>query len=433
MTQDNLFRNQPASSVESELGVPASTKFTDKDLYVLEGELKAAAEAVVKESRKGTTSSGYQKALERYNSTLQKVNKERRKVGLKAVTSVEELDKERDSSSRNITDLQNRLAAEKAIGNASKAKEIEQQIAEAQVINSANVATPKGLTSLSWKSGYTGSVPDMTNSRPILQPDGTITVVDINTNAPIAVGNRPLESVFIVFEEENFYGRGRGGVRGTTKKVDYRNQEELIQQVYSLKKEDRKKLQEEFKKVGLLPKNYNANGELDRDSAFETAFLQAHSLSNQVNYNRLVNGEPLVGIIEAVKEFKSDEAKGPTISKAISEFSISDGQAEALLEEFYTQALGVRPTKNDIDKFKEIVQKRATKKPRITQTTTSADGLTSTSKVLEEGFGAAEASSLARRRAEARPEFAGYQMATTFYDAILQAAGSPARVPGPTE
>jgi hypothetical protein len=363
----------------------------------LEAELRNYSDGVRRAVEKGKDSAEYRKALEKYNTKLQQLNTARAKVNLPSITSVEQLDleKAKGSTTLEISQIENDIAAETALGNTNKVKELEQNLAEAKALKLESVSTPAGFTGTS-QSGYAGNIPDTTQSQPILNEDGTISVVDANRK-PISIGNRPLESVYIVFDEKNFYERG---VKSTIKSVNYRNQEELIQQAYSFKKEDRKKLQEAFKKAGLLPSNYNANGELDRDSAFEIAFLTAHRYANQVNYNRLVNSQPLVGILDAISEYKTDEdSKGPTVSKSISEFAISDGQAEALLEEFYTEAIGMRPTKKDINKFKEIVQKKGAAKPRTTQTTTTADGLTSTTKVLEEGFGAAEASSLARRRA----------------------------------
>ena len=398
----------------------------------LERELKNLAEDVLNASGKGTDSDTYNKAVAKYNAKLEQLNKERNKAGLKSVKSIEELDADKSlvGSTTDIGTLQNRLKAEQALGNTAKAKELETQIAEANAMRTAGIATPTGKSVT--QAGVSGYIPDIKNSQPIINEDGTISVVGADKK-PIAVGNKNLESVYIVFtNEQNFYERG---VKSTSKKVEYRTAEEIRQEAFSLSKENRKKLQEEFKKIGLLSKNYNANGELDRDNAFENAFLLAHNYANQVNYNRLVNGEPLIGIIDAVKQFKTDEeGKGPQIQRSVSQFSISDGEAEALLEEFYTQALGVRPGENDIQKFKEIVQKRAAKKPRITETTTTTDGSlsTSTSKVLEEGFDASQAQLLARRQAEARPEFAPYQMATTFYDSLLRAAQSPVTIQGPT-
>jgi hypothetical protein len=394
----------------------------------LEAELRNYSDGVRRAVEKGKDSAEYRKALEKYNAKLQQLNTARAKINLPSITSVEQLDleKTKNSTTLEISQIENDIAAETALGNTNKVKELEQNLTEAKALKLQSVSTPAGFAGTS-QSGYAGNIPDITQSQPIINEDGTISVVDANRK-PISIGNRPLESVYIVFDEKNFYERG---VKSTIKSVNYRNEEELIQQAYSFKKEDRKKLQEAFKKAGLLPSNYNANGELDRDSAFESAFLTAHRYANQVNYNRLVNSQPLVGILDAVSEYKTDADKEPRISKSISEFSISDTQAEALLEDFYTQALGVRPGKNDIEKFKDIVRKKAAEKPRVVQTTASADNLTTTTKTIEEGFDEAGAQLLARRQAEARPEFAPYQMATSFYDSVLRAAQSPVNIQGP--
>jgi hypothetical protein len=399
----------------------------------LERELKKLADAVVEASENGTGNKAYTDAVSRYNAKLAELNRERGKAGLNPIKSLDDLEEEKATAgtTTDVTRLENQLKAQQALGNTQKVKDLETRIAEANAMRTASTATPSGVKGVS-QAGTTGYVPDITKSTPIINEDGSISIVGVDRK-PIAVGNRNLQDVYIVFEEKNFYERG---VKSTVKNVDYRTSEELRQQAFSLDKAARKKLQEEFKKAKLLPSNYNANGELDRDNAFENAFLAAHAYANQVNYNRLVNGQSLVGIIDAVKEYKVGEEKGagPQVSRGISEFSLSDGDAANILEEFYTQALGVRPKADDIEKFKEIVKKRAAKRPRITQTTTTTDGdvTTTSGKVIEEGFGLSEAQRLARRQAEARPEFAPYQMATTFYDAVLRAAQSPTRIPGPT-
>jgi hypothetical protein len=415
--------NRPPAS-----GTPLITG--ERGITQRETELRGLEQEVRRAAKKGLDTAAYRKAKAKYDAKLAELNRERGKIGLGPVTSVEQLETEKtySASTLNVDEIKKNIDLETRLGNTNKAKELESKLAEAQAVRSANLATPSGVKPVS-QQGMAGYIPDLANSRPQLNEDFTITVVDANNN-PIVVGNRPLQSVFLVFEDQNFYERG---VKTTVRNATYKNAEEIRQLAFSLDKTNRKKLQEEFKKLNLLPKNYNANGELDRDGAFEQAFLNAHTFANRVNYNNLVNNQPILSLSDAIKQYKSEETGGPTVSRAISEFSLSEGGAEAILEEFYTQALGIRPTQKDVQKFKEIVSKRAADKPRITQTTQSADGLETRTKVLEEGFGAAEAQSLARRKAEARPEFAGYQMATTFYDSLLRAAQSPVRIAGPNE
>jgi hypothetical protein len=400
----------------------------ERSISILQKEVENLAIGLERAAKsQGTDSATYRRALKRYQDTLARLNRERGKVGLEPVSNLEELEKEVSSrsGSSNSNALRNELKwAQDTYGPSSaKAREVEQKIAEADALLASSRMTPGGVTAVS-QTGLAGYVPDLKNSRPILNPaDFTITVVDQN-NKPVVVGNTTLQDVFLVFEDKNFYERG---VKTTVKNIAYRTAEDIRSLVFSLNKNDRKKLQQEFKTLQLLPSNYNANGELDRDGAFENAFLQAHTLANRVNFQKLQNQEPILGLSDAIKQYRSEE-EGPTTQRNIAEFALSDGQAEGLLEEFYTRALGVRPSKKDIDQFKEIVRQRAGNKPRVTETTTTADGRTSTTKTVDTGFGAAEAELLARRQAEARPEFAPYQMATTFYDSLLRAAQSPVRL-----
>lgn len=403
-----------------------SSVTSQNELYALENELRAALNDVYRESRVSTTSANYKKAKAKYDAALQKFNNARSKKRLRPITSVEELEETDITSETDITVLQNELQTANALGDTKRAKEVEQKIAEAQAVRSSSRMTPAGVVGVS-QQGLAGYIPDLKKSTPILNSDMTLNIVDAN-NQPLVINNKPLTSVYLTFQDKNFYERG---VKTTIQSVTYRSDEEIRNLAFSLGKNDRKKLQEEFKKLKLLPSNYNANGQLDRDGAFENAFLQAHAYANRVNFQRLQNQEPILGLSDAIKEYGDEEGlTGPQVSRSISEFALSEGQAEGLLEEFYTKALGVRPSKKDVQQFKEIVQRRAGKKPRVTETTTTEDGGTSVSrtKVIDTGFGAAEAELLARRQAEARPEFAPYQMATTFYDALLRAAQSPVRL-----
>lgn len=424
MTVENPLPNPFLGQAESELGVATGSRLAEKDIYILEEELRDAAEAADRAGRNGTNNEKFRRAKANYDKALRKLNLERSKLGLKPVASAEEMEDEKGAATADLTQLENRLQVATELNQTKQVKELEQKIAEVQAARTSSKITPSGVVGIS-QTGLAGYVPDLDKGKPILNPDFTFTIVDQNNN-PIVVKNQPLQSVFLVFEDKNFYERG---VKTTVKNIVYRNAEDIRSLAFSLSKNDRKKLQEEFKQLQLLPSNYNANGELDRDAAFENAFLQAHTFANRVNYQRLQNNEPILGLSDAIKQYRSDEGLDqPTVSRDITEFAISDGQAEGLLEEFYTRALGVRPSQQDINQFKEIVRKRAGKKPRVTETTTTADGRTSTTKTVETGFGAVEAELLARRQAEARPEFAPYQMATTFYDSILRAAQSPVRL-----
>ena len=168
----------------------------------------------------------------------------------------------------------------------------------------------------------------------------------------------------------------------------------------------------------LFPSNLNNEDVVD-------AWGQAIELAEttKINVNDLVKNP------EFASQFQETTGTaGP--SRQVYLNQLDTASARVLLEETYNQLLGRRPTKKEVDTFKSIVNKRMAKRPAQSITTPAADGTIIQQTVP--GYGEEEIALEARRQAEARPEFAGYQMATTFYDAILRAAGSPARIPGPT-
>jgi hypothetical protein len=170
---------------------------------------------------------------------------------------------------------------------------------------------------------------------------------------------------------------------------------------------------------GLFPSNLNNEDVVD-------AWDQAISLAEvtKVNVNDLVKNP------EFASQFQeTTEQTGP--SRQVFLNQLDNASARVVLEETYNQLLGRRPTKKEVDTFKSIVNKRMEKRPAQSIATPAGGGTTIQQTIP--GFGEEEIALTARRQAEARPEFAGYQMATTFYDSILRAAGSPARVPGPTQ
>jgi hypothetical protein len=169
---------------------------------------------------------------------------------------------------------------------------------------------------------------------------------------------------------------------------------------------------------GLFPNN------LDNDEVV-TAWGNALDLSEITNasLNAIVKNP------EFLSQYAEEGDAGP--SRQVFLNQLDNASARVVLEETYGQLLGRRPTKKEVETFKGIVNKRMTKRPA--QQIITTDGAGTTIQQTIPGFGEEEIALTARRQAEARPEFAGYQMATTFYDSILRAAGSPARVPGPTQ
>lgn len=169
---------------------------------------------------------------------------------------------------------------------------------------------------------------------------------------------------------------------------------------------------------GLFPSN------LDNDDVVN-AWGSALDLSEMTN----INFNDIVKNPEFLSQYAEEGDAGT--SRQVFLNQLDNASARVVLDETYSQLLGRRPTKKEVETFKGIVNKRMAKRPA--QQVVTTDGMGNTVQQTIPGYGEEEIALEARRQAEARPEFAGYQMATTFYDSILRAAGSPARVPGPTQ
>lgn len=375
---------------------------------MLETDLRNLERAVYNAGKQGTDTPRYRNALKRYQKKLAEVNRERGLRGQKPITNVNELNKSIETSS--ISELQNQLTIEQNLGNTDKVKEIEQAIAESQAILSSGRMTPTGLTGVT-QAGLAGYVPDMQKGKPVFNEEMTFTIVGPD-GKPVVANNRPLESVFLVFEDKNFYERG---VKSTVKNITYRNADEIRSLAFSLDKNNRKKLQEEFKKLQLLPSDYIANGELDRNGEFENAFLQAHTFANRVNYQKLQNNQPILGLSDAIKEYKTSGMDGgPQINVTL----FNRDEVAATLDSIYLQSIGRKANKKEVDEFYRKVQKEAKAKPTVTTTT----GRQTTT---QRGFETTSLQRMAEAQAEARPEFLAYQLSTNFYNALLGASQLP--------
>jgi len=406
VTIENPLPNTFLEQAQSELGVARERISTD--LTILEDDLRNLEQAVRNAGAQGTDTPRYRNAVNRYQKKLAEVNRQRGLRGQKPVTSIGELNKASNTSS--INDLQKQLTVEQNLGNTDKVKEIEQAIAESQAILSSGRMTPTGLTGVT-QAGLAGYVPDMQKGKPVLNEEMTFTIVGTD-GKPVVANNRPLESVFLVFEDKNFYERG---IKSTVKNITYRNADEIRSLAFSLDKNNRKKLQEEFKKLQLLPSDYIANGELDRNGEFENAFLQAHTFANRVNYQKLQNNQPILGLSDAIREYRTSGMDGgPQINVTL----FNRDEVAATLDGIYLQSIGRKANKKEVDEFYRKVQKEAKAKPTVTTTT----GRQTTT---QRGFGETSLQGMAEAQAEARPEFLAYQLSNNFYNALYNATRIP--------
>ena len=110
---------------------------------------------------------------------------------------------------------------------------------------------------------------------------------------------------------------------------------------------------------------------------------------------------------------------GTSVSKSYQTYSRND--ARALLEQYYGETLGRRPTAKEVKKFHAVLSNAAKKNPNVTKTTYSGSN---SSSVSSGGFSQADASMLARQQAEEDPGAANFLNSTKYLDMFMSAIGS---------
>lgn len=118
-------------------------------------------------------------------------------------------------------------------------------------------------------------------------------------------------------------------------------------------------------------------------------------------------------------------AGGPRRSRSISITQFSEGDARAILENFYADTVGRRPTDKEVKKFNSLINQQAKKQPSTSTTTYGADG-TATTVSGGAGYSAADAQMAARKMAESDPEASAFLSSTRYLDAFMNTIGSQA-------
>lgn len=211
--------------------------------------------------------------------------------------------------------------------------------------------------------------------------------------------------------------------------------EDYLARLNSMNRSQRAALQKTL--AGIEGLNYNGptDGSRTYGNVFEAKALEFATWATQQNYNLYTqtnNGTNLgvkpKSFSELIDEISGGGGAGGTnVSRTIQEASFTREDAKKLLDAYYTEALGRKATKKEVNQFTKVLQRRAAERPTVqtATTTTDAAGNSTTRLQMREGFGVEQATALAQRRAETQPEFRPYQMATTYYDAFMEILASP--------
>lgn len=236
------------------------------------------------------------------------------------------------------------------------------------------------------------------------------------------------EGTKIIADWENQQLVGKGGAvkilgwkDGVLKAV---SQTEFMQGIMTAKPAQVKKYQQILKQAGYLPNNYVANGNpMDPQGQFQAAMLRAAgqvSLQNFIRYNDLTasgkKGEPYQ-FDNQLKTLIGANA-GQQVNTNTSVMNFSEGETRALLEDFYAEALGRRPSDDEVAKFQKRINAKAKNNASVSTTIYTSGGSTTTDK---EGFTQADAQLMARKSAESKPGASGFIASTKYMDAFLGA------------
>lgn len=190
------------------------------------------------------------------------------------------------------------------------------------------------------------------------------------------------------------------------------------------KPEKIRQYQQALKDAGYLAPGYAVTGNpMDADNAFMAAMLKAAnqaSVQTLMQYSDLVatgkKGEPL-DFLSQLKNIKGNAgASENRVSTSTSIMNFSEGETRALLEGFYADALGRRPTDDEIAKFQKRINTKAKTNASSSTTVYTSAGSTTTDK---EGFTQADAELMARQQAESKPGARGFMASTKYMDVLL--------------
>jgi hypothetical protein len=186
---------------------------------------------------------------------------------------------------------------------------------------------------------------------------------------------------------------------------------------------ERKAKQLALKKAGFLPPGYAANGLLSDPDFINASLLLARQISSQ-NFAMARDSGAMIQGRDPMTEDKylrlaakqNGGLGGPTVQRNITSFT--GAESRGILESFYGEALGRRPTDKEVASFQKAINSAAQKNPTVTTSTTNGDTTTSKS---SGGFNQVDAELKARNMAEKEVGAAGYISSTKYMDAFTNA------------
>lgn len=206
--------------------------------------------------------------------------------------------------------------------------------------------------------------------------------------------------------------------------MEVRTVEDIRLRILSAPRAERANLQRRLKSLGYNIKE--VNGGTNPADKFEDVVVDAAT-----KYTEQLIGQYTFAKSQGAKftpftfnDYLSSSAAGGGeggTSRNINVASFSDNESRAILEDFYAQAVGRRPSDDEVKKFNAAINKASKARPTVTTTVTSGTGNSTTTS--KQGFSQVDAQMMARQEAEAQVGSTGFRNSTVYYDAFLRAIG----------
>lgn len=162
---------------------------------------------------------------------------------------------------------------------------------------------------------------------------------------------------------------------------------------------------------------------------FVNTYLDYANKASVQNYSLAYTQAKGYGTIGTTRPFTfatiaKSEPKTSATSRSVSIKQFSEGEARGILEEFYAEAVGRRPSDKEVKSFLGKINAAAKKRPSVSTTTYGAGGGSTTISGGAAEYTSADAQLAARKMAEADPEASSFLAATKYMDAFMQAIES---------
>lgn len=208
--------------------------------------------------------------------------------------------------------------------------------------------------------------------------------------------------------------------RGTSKKQElYMGLDQALSDIYTWSDEERSAFGKRLYSAGLIndPANYDQINQMWSAAVTESA-----------KYSAVGKKMTPWGVIGLMEGLAGGGPKSKTTTNKSTSYDIASKEDVAgMVTSVFKNALGRAPTDGEMDRYSSMLIRKSKTNPRVTSTTQTTDvnGNSTSSSTSSGGYSSQAAEYDAQKKAQGDPEYGAYQAATTYFNALVGALGSP--------